>query len=35
MTREDYDRYDYLIGMDEWNIRNIKRITEMTQRKDI
>ena len=27
MTRADYDRYDYLIGMDEWNIRNIKRIT--------
>lgn len=27
MTRADYDGYDYLIGMDEWNIRNIKRIT--------
>ena len=27
VTREDYDYYDYLIGMDEWNIRNIKRIT--------
>ena len=27
MTRSDYDKYDYLIGMDDWNIRNILRIT--------
>ncbi|MBQ6876724.1 MAG: low molecular weight phosphotyrosine protein phosphatase [Lachnospiraceae bacterium] len=26
MTREDYDRYDYLIGMDTANIRNMNRI---------
>ena len=26
MTKKDYENYDYLIGMDEWNIRNIKRI---------
>lgn len=26
MTKADYDRYDYLIGMDTWNIRNIMRI---------
>ena len=26
MTRADYDRYDYLIGMDQWNIRNMQRI---------
>ncbi|MBR3796623.1 MAG: low molecular weight phosphotyrosine protein phosphatase [Clostridia bacterium] len=26
MTRQDYDRYDYLIGMDTWNIRNMLRI---------
>ena len=26
MTRSDYDRYDLLIGMDEWNIRNMARI---------
>lgn len=26
MTRADYDEYDYIIGMDEWNIRNINRI---------
>ncbi|MGM9936282.1 MAG: low molecular weight protein-tyrosine-phosphatase [Candidatus Ornithomonoglobus sp.] len=27
MTRADYDKYDYIIGMDSWNIRNILRIT--------
>ena len=26
MTKEDYDKYDYLIGMDEANIRNMNRI---------
>ena len=26
MTRSDYEKYDYLIGMDTWNIRNILRI---------
>lgn len=26
MKRSDYDRYDYLIGMDNWNIRNMLRI---------
>ena len=26
MTRRDYDRFDLLIGMDQWNIRNMKRI---------
>lgn len=26
MTRQDYDRYDYLIGMDSANIRNMTRI---------
>ncbi len=28
MTREDYDKYDYLIGMDTANIRNMNRIAE-------
>lgn len=28
MTRSDYDRFDLLVGMDEWNIRNMKRIAE-------
>ena len=26
MTRKDYDAYDYLIGMDSWNMRNMMRI---------
>ncbi|MDE6024830.1 MAG: low molecular weight phosphotyrosine protein phosphatase [Lachnospiraceae bacterium] len=26
LKREDYDKYDYLIGMDSANIRNMKRI---------
>ena len=26
MERLDYSSYDYLIGMDQWNIRNIQRI---------
>lgn len=26
MTRQDYDRFDLLIGMDTWNIRNMTRI---------
>ena len=27
MTRSDYDYYDLLVGMDNWNIRNMLRIT--------
>lgn len=27
ITKRDYTYYDYLIGMDEYNIRNIERIT--------
>lgn len=27
MEREDYEKYDYLFGMDRANIRNMKRIT--------
>ena len=26
MRREDYKKYDYLIGMDRWNMRNIMHI---------
>lgn len=26
MTKSDYEKYDYIIGMDDWNIRNIMRI---------
>ena len=27
MNHEEYDQFDYIIGMDTWNIRNINRIT--------
>lgn len=27
MTRADYDKYDYIIAMDQMNVRNILRIT--------
>ena len=26
MTKADYEKYDYLIGMDDWNIRNMLRV---------
>ena len=26
LQRSDYEKYDYLLGMDSWNIRNMKRI---------
>ena len=26
MTRRDYDRFDLIIGMDAWNLRNMQRI---------
>lgn len=26
LKKSDYDKYDYLIGMDEWNIRNMRRM---------
>ena len=26
MTRQDYDRFDLLVGMDKWNIRNMRNI---------
>lgn len=26
MTKQDYEKYDLIIGMDEWNIKNIMRI---------
>lgn len=27
MTKADYDHYDYLVGMDSWNIKNMLRMT--------
>ena len=26
LTKKDYQKYDYILGMDQWNIRNISRI---------
>lgn len=26
LKKEDYDKYDYLLGMDSWNMKNIHRI---------
>ena len=26
MKRADYDAYDYIVGMDQWNLRNMNRI---------
>ena len=26
LTKKDYDKYDYLIGMDQWNLRNMRRM---------
>jgi len=26
ISRSDYDRFDYIIGMDDWNMRNLYRI---------
>ncbi|MDO5136030.1 MAG: low molecular weight protein-tyrosine-phosphatase [Eubacteriales bacterium] len=31
LTREDYEKYDYLLGMDQWNLRNMKRILKREQ----
>ena len=28
LRRDEYDQFDYIIGMDTWNIRNINRIIE-------
>ncbi len=34
MSRRDYDRYDYIIGMDQWNYKNMLRIVgEDTEHK--
>ena len=31
MTSWDFDEYDYLLGMDSWNIRNMKRFARNAQ----
>ncbi|MGI5893938.1 MAG: low molecular weight protein-tyrosine-phosphatase [Candidatus Merdivicinus sp.] len=35
MTASDYERYDWIIGMDQWNLRNILRITGGDPQKKI
>ena len=35
MTWKDYEESDYLIGMDEWNIKNINRILGRSGREDL
>lgn len=33
LTKQDYDNYDYLIGMDTMNMRNIERMTDHREGK--
>lgn len=35
LRRDDYDKYDYLLGMDEWNIRNMLRILKQDPEKKV
>ncbi len=35
LTKSDYDKYDYLIGMDSYNIRNILRIVGADPHKKV
>ena len=28
LTRADYDKYDYILGMDHWNLKNMNRILD-------
>ena len=35
MTRADYEQFDYLIGMDTWNIDNMQRIVRQDPEKKI
>ncbi len=35
MKRSDYQEYDYIIGMDSWNYRNMLRIVGKDQKKKI
>ncbi len=35
LTREDYERYDYLIGMDQWNLENMRRILGTDRQKKV
>ena len=35
MKKSDYEKYDYLIGMDDWNIKNINRIIGQDPEKKV
>ena len=35
LTRQDYDKFDYLLCMDEWNVRNIMRIIKKDPEKKV
>ena len=35
MTKADYEKYDYLLGMEEWNLRNMRRIAGSDPKKKI
>ncbi|MBU3841295.1 MAG: low molecular weight phosphotyrosine protein phosphatase [Candidatus Ruminococcus intestinipullorum] len=35
LQKEEYNQYDYLIGMDNWNIRNIMRIIKEDPQKKV
>lgn len=26
MTKQDYEKYDYIPGMDQWNLKNMRRL---------
>ena len=32
LTKADYDKYDYILGMDYWNLKNMLRILKSDQR---
>ena len=35
MTRADYDKYDYILGMDHWNLKNMNRMLNSYPEKKI
>ena len=35
MTRADYDKYDYILGMDHWNLKNMNRMLKSDPEKKI
>ena len=35
LTRADYDKYDYILGMDHWNLKNMNRILRSDPEKKI